>query len=62
MSEPTRYVFVEIINADREAVWEALTRAEFTEQYWHCTRVQSDFQPGSSIEFLVDEGEVGDAA
>lgn len=56
---PAECVFVEIINADREAVWRALTTAEFTEQYWHCTRVQSDFRPGSKIEFLVDEDEVG---
>lgn len=53
------HVFVEVINASREAVWEALTQPEFTEQYWHCTRVRSDFNTGSEIEFLVDGDEVG---
>jgi len=55
----TEYVFVEIINASREAVWDALTQPEFTEQYWHSTRVSSDFAPGSPIEFLVEDGEIG---
>lgn len=59
MKEQSEYVFVEIINASREAVWEALTTPEFTEQYWHCTRVASDFSPGSEIVFHVDGNEVG---
>lgn len=56
----TEYIFVQVINADREAVWQALTSPEFTEKYWHCSRVRSDFKPGSPIEFLVDGDEVRD--
>ena len=52
-------VFVEIINASREAVWEALTSAAFTRQYWHGTRVSSSFEVGASIEFFI-QGETGD--
>ena len=59
MNTNDEYVFVQIINTDREAVWQALTSPEFTEQYWHCTRVRSDFQPGSAVEFLVGDGDVG---
>jgi len=52
-------VFVQIIAADRATVWNALTSPEFTAQYWHGTRVRSDFQVGSVVEFLVDGDEVG---
>ena len=58
MSNP-EYVYVSIIAAPRDKVWEALTSPEFTEQYWHRTRVRSDFQVGSPIVFLVDDDEVG---
>jgi uncharacterized protein YndB with AHSA1/START domain len=54
MTKSEAQVFVQIINASREAVWEALTSPEFTEQYWHCTRIRSDFRPGAPIDFLVD--------
>lgn len=54
-----KQVFVTIINASREAVWEALTTDRFTEQYWHGTRVRSSWQPGASVNFLVDDDEIG---
>ena len=52
-------VFVQIIAADPEAVWDALTGPAFTEQYWHGTRVRSDFIVGSPVEFLVEGDAVG---
>ncbi len=55
----TEQVFVTIINASREAVWEALTTDTFTRQYWHGTRARSSWQPGSRVDFLVDGDEVG---
>lgn len=55
----TEQVFVTIINASREAVWEALTTDTFTEQYWHGTRVRSSWQPGAVVEFLVEGDAVG---
>ncbi len=53
------YHYVTIIAATPKTVWEAVTTAEFTRQYWHSTRVQADWQVGSEIVFLVD-GEDGD--
>lgn len=58
-AETTSQVFVQIIAADRAAVWQALTSPEFTRQYWHGTRVRSDFSVGSVVEFLVEGDEVG---
>lgn len=57
--ETAAQVFVQIIAADRAAVWKALTSPEFTSQYWHGTRVRSDFSVGSVVEFLVEGDEVG---
>jgi len=51
------YAYVAIIAASPEKVWQGLTTAEFTEQYWHTTRIRSDFEAGSPVEFLLD-GEV----
>jgi len=49
------YHYVTVIAASPERVWEALTTAEFTQQYWHSTRVQSNWQVGSPIVFAVDD-------
>jgi uncharacterized protein YndB with AHSA1/START domain len=59
MSSPD-FVYVTLIAASPEKVWEALTTAEFTEQYWHSTRVHSDWQEGGEVNFIVDgeDGEV----
>jgi uncharacterized protein YndB with AHSA1/START domain len=54
-----KYVYETLIAASREDVWQGLTLAEFTRQYWHSTRVDSDWTVGSGIRFLVD-GEHGD--
>ena len=50
----SEYVYVTVIAASREKVWEGLTTAEFTQQYWHSTRVQSDWRVGAPIVFMVD--------
>lgn len=51
---PPDFVYVTLIDAPPEKVWEALTTAEFTRQYWHSTRVQSDWQEGGQVLFMVD--------
>jgi uncharacterized protein YndB with AHSA1/START domain len=53
------YFYVTVINAAPEKVWEALTTPEFTAQYWHQTRVHSEFRVGAPIEFFVDDDRVG---
>ncbi len=51
-------VYVIVIATSPETVWEGLTSPEFTKQYWHRTEVQSDFEVGSPIRFLLESGEV----
>ncbi len=58
MTNPQFY-YVTIIDAPTERVWQALTTAEFTRQYWHETEVQSDWKEGSSVKFFVGEDKVG---
>jgi uncharacterized protein YndB with AHSA1/START domain len=58
MSKP-EFVYMTVIAAPPERVWQALTTAEFTRQYWHGTRIRSDFAPGATIEFLNADESVG---
>ncbi len=58
MSKP-EFVYMTVIAAPAERVWQALTSAEFTRQYWHSTRVRSAFTPGATIEFLNPDDSVG---
>ena len=58
MTNP-EFVYMTVIAAPPERVWQGLTTAEFTEQYWHRTRIQSDFTPGATIEFLNADGSIG---
>lgn len=58
MNKP-EFVYMAIIAATPEQVWEGLTSPEFTQQYWHQTRIQSDFKEGSAIEFVTADGRVG---
>lgn len=53
------FVYMTVIAAPPEQVWQGLTTAEFTEQYWHATRVRSEFTPGATIEFLNPDGSAG---
>lgn len=58
MSKP-EFVYMTVIAASPEEVWKGLTTPEFTRQYWHNTRVRSDYDAGARIEFLNEDGNVG---
>jgi uncharacterized protein YndB with AHSA1/START domain len=58
MSKP-EFVYMTVIAAPPDRVWQGLTTAEFTEQYWHSTRIRSAFTPGAAIEFQNPDGSVG---
>ena len=58
MSKP-EFVYMTVIAAPPEDVWDGLTMPEFTRQYWHNTRVRSDYRVGSRIEFLNEDDSVG---
>lgn len=53
-----RFVYVMYIDTSPTRLWEALTRPEFTEQYWGGRRIQSDWMPGSPIRHMRPDGSV----
>ena len=55
MGEIPSYVYVTYINATAERVWEALTDADLTAQYWGHSNV-SDWEAGSKWEHLRTDG------
>lgn len=50
------FVYVTYIATTPERLWTALTAGEFTEQYWGGRRVESDWRPGSKVEYRHDGG------
>jgi uncharacterized protein YndB with AHSA1/START domain len=55
MSEP-KFVYVSYIATTPEKLWEALTSAEFTTQYWGGRRIASDWKVGGRVTISDDEG------
>lgn len=56
--ENPKFVYVTHINTTPEKLWDALTRPEFTQQYWGGRRVQSDWTVGASVKHLRADGVV----
>ncbi|MFD1356800.1 SRPBCC family protein [Fictibacillus halophilus] len=59
----SKYVYVTYIGASPEKVWEALTEGDISEQYFFGTRVESNWEEGSSVTYsrngeVTDEGSV----
>jgi uncharacterized protein YndB with AHSA1/START domain len=52
----TKFVYVTFIRSTREKVWDALTKPEFTRQYWSGTEQKSDWDKGSSWGIYTPDG------
>ena len=55
MSE-REHVYVTYIATSAERLWQALTDGEFTRQYWGGLRIRSEWQAGSPVEHVKDDG------
>ena len=60
------FVYVTYIETTPEKLWDALTRSEFTRQYWFDTEVRSDWKVGSPFALVMggkvtDSGEILEA-
>ena len=42
-----KFVYVTYIATTLEKLWDALTKADFTEKYWFGSRIESDWKVGS---------------
>jgi uncharacterized protein YndB with AHSA1/START domain len=49
--DDTLFVYVTYIATTPEKLWEALTSSDFTEKYFFGTKIQSDWQEGSSVTY-----------
>jgi uncharacterized protein YndB with AHSA1/START domain len=56
----SKFVYVICIRTTPEKLWDALTKPEFTRQYWAGTRQESDWTVGSSWKALTPDGRVWD--
>ena len=50
------HVYKTFINATSEEVWEAITDPDKTAQYYYGTRVESDWEAGSAINYRYPDG------
>lgn len=50
------FIYVIYINASPEKVWDALTNADITQQYWFNRRNESDWKPGSAWQHVRADG------
>ncbi len=64
MAKP-EFIYVSYIATTPEKLWAALTKGEFTRQYWYNRRIESQWAVGSSVSFfdgdttdLTDSGTV----
>jgi uncharacterized protein YndB with AHSA1/START domain len=56
--ERTKFTYTSYIAAPPEKVWEALTSAALTEQYWAGRNIVSNWKPGASVQMLKSDGSV----
>lgn len=50
------FQYVTYIRTSPEQLWEALTTAEATREYWHGMSIQSDFEVGAKIQMSKSTG------
>ena len=58
MTEQATQVYSVFIRATPEQVWDGITKPEFTTRYFHGTKIDSTFEPGTP--YLSVAGEGGD--
>jgi uncharacterized protein YndB with AHSA1/START domain len=51
-----KFVYETYIRASIAQVWEALTSAEFTRQYFHATSIESTWEVGAPVRYLSANG------
>ena len=57
-NETSRFTYVTFIRTTPEQLWEAITKAEKTKQYFYGTAVESDWKVGASVRHIGPNGQV----
>ena len=55
------FMYVTYIRTSPDRLWDALTKAEFTKQYWFGSHQETDWKPGSSWKLIFPDGRVADS-
>jgi uncharacterized protein YndB with AHSA1/START domain len=55
------FMYVTYIRTTPEKLWDALTRPEFTKQFWFGSYQEADWKPGSSWKLISRDGRVTDS-
>jgi uncharacterized protein YndB with AHSA1/START domain len=63
MSEPNKssFVYVTYIRTTPQKLWDALTKPEFTRQFWYQAWQDCDWKVGSSWRLMMPDGRVADS-
>ncbi len=56
-----KFVYVTYIRTTPEKLWQALTKPEFTKQFWFGMWQDTSWQPGASWKLMFSDGRVADA-
>jgi uncharacterized protein YndB with AHSA1/START domain len=56
----SRFVYVTYIRTTPEKLWEALTKAEFVQQYWLGVRVEAEWKLGGAWKLGFPDGRIAD--
>jgi uncharacterized protein YndB with AHSA1/START domain len=56
-----KFFYVTYIRTTQEKVWEALTKPEFTRQYWFGMHQESEWTKGASWNLVFSDGRIADA-
>lgn len=57
----SRFAYVTYIRTTPEKLWAALTRPEFTRQYWFGVTLKTDWKAGSPWQMVFPDGTVSDS-
>jgi uncharacterized protein YndB with AHSA1/START domain len=61
MTEKPKFVYVTYIRTTTQKLWEALTRPEFTRQFWYGAVPECEWKAGSPWRLMTPDGRVADA-
>jgi uncharacterized protein YndB with AHSA1/START domain len=56
-----RFVYVTYIRATPEKIWDALTKPEFTKQYWFGAALVSEWKQGAPWKIQFEDGRIADS-
>ena len=51
-----RHIFQTYVRATPEAVWQAITDPDFTRRYFHRTAIESTFDIGAPVRYVLPDG------